>query len=65
MGYLIPVDGNIDNLYRCRIGESLDDNHTILDLENQCTNWSTRDIQKIVGILVNGVDESYESEDAS
>ena len=63
--FLKKVAYYIDNLYRCRIGESLDEDHSGIDLENQYTNWSTKDIQKCVGILVDGVDDSYESEDAS
>jgi len=64
--FLKKVAYYIDHLYRCRIGESLEGaEYKAIDLENQCTNWSTKNIQQIVGILVDGVDESYESEDAS
>jgi len=63
--FLKKVAYHIDNLYRCRIGESLDNNQGMVDVENQCVNWNTKDIQKVVAILVNGVDESYDSEDAS
>jgi len=63
--FLKKVAYFIDNLYRCRIGESLDDEGFTANLENKCPAWNAADIQKIVSILVNGVDESYESEDAS
>jgi len=55
----------IDNFYRCIIGEVVDENHQELDLESKSYCWNREDLQKIVGILVNAVDESYDVQDAS
>ena len=55
----------IDNFYRCQIGEVVDDNHKLIGLSEKNYCWNNEDLQKIVSILVNSVDESYEVQDAS